>query len=134
MILITYSLEDTPIDHSQYKEDIIKSMVVLVFIWIISFTLGIDFVNAMYRFHILYIIMIIILMRETRRYVYDVKNNTSMVTNIIIGISVLTLSLDYASKIIAKVIRYAYEASKFYLGYNNICSNYDFWRRSWCNF
>ena len=52
-----------------------------------------------------------------------VKSNTSIVTNIIIGISVLTLSLDYANKIIAKVIRYAYEASKFYIGYNSITSN-----------
>ncbi|MCB2299431.1 hypothetical protein [Clostridium tagluense] len=104
MALITYSLEDSPIDHSQYKQDIGKSMVVLVFIWMLSFTLGSDFVNAMYRFHVLYIIMIIILMRETRRYVYAVKSNTSIVTNIIIGISVLTLSLDFANKIIAKVL------------------------------
>ncbi|MBU3126914.1 hypothetical protein LGL55_05565 [Clostridium tagluense] len=104
MALITYSLEDSPIDYSQYKEDINKSMVVLVFIWMISFTLGSDFVNAMYRFHVLYIIMIIILMRETRRYIYSVKSNTSIVTNIIIGISVLTLSLDFANKIIAKVL------------------------------
>ncbi|HEY5588047.1 MAG TPA: hypothetical protein VIK86_03720, partial [Candidatus Paceibacterota bacterium] len=67
-------------------------------------TLGIDFVNAMFRFHILYIIMIIILMREARRYVYDVKSKSSMFTNIIIGISVLTLSLDYANKIMAKLL------------------------------
>ena len=104
MSLITYSLEDSPVDHSQYKEDIGKSMVVLVFIWLLSFTLEIDFVNEMYRFHVIYIIMIVILMREARRYVYDVKSNTSIVTNIIIGISVLTLSLDFANKIIAKVL------------------------------
>ncbi|GCD12503.1 hypothetical protein [Clostridium tagluense] len=104
MALITYSLEDSPIDYSQYRQDIDKSMVVLVFIWMISFTLGSDFVNSMYRFHVLYIIMIIILMRETRRYIYSVKSNTSIVTNIIIGISVLTLSLDFANKIIAKVL------------------------------
>ncbi|MBZ9636870.1 hypothetical protein [Clostridium sp. FP1] len=102
--LITYSLEDSPIDYYQYKQDIDKSMVVLVFIWMASFTLGSDFVNAMYRFHVLYIIMIIILMRETRRYIYSVKSNTSIVTNIIIGISVLTLSLDFANKIIAKAL------------------------------
>ncbi|MGH4122928.1 MAG: hypothetical protein ACREV6_08370 [Clostridium sp.] len=104
MALITYSLEDNPIDYSQYKEDITKSMVVLIAIWVFSFILGTDFVNAMYRFHVLYIIMIIILMRETRRYVYAVKSNTTMVTNIIIGISVLTLSLDYASKIISGLL------------------------------
>jgi hypothetical protein len=104
MILITYALEDASVDYSQYKQDIIKSMVALGLIWIISFTLGTDFVNAMYRFHVLYIIMIIILMRETRRYVYDVKSNASMVTNIVIGISVLTLSLDYGREVIAKLI------------------------------
>ncbi|MBK5239602.1 hypothetical protein [Clostridium sp.] len=95
-----YFLEGAPIDHSQYKEDINKSMVLLIFIWIISFRLGIDFVDEIYKFHILYIIMIIILMRETQRYVHDIKSKTSMVTNIIIGISVLTLSLDYAGKIV----------------------------------
>ena len=115
MILITYSLEDSPIDHLQYKQDVIKSMVVLIFIWLVSFSLGVDFVNAMYRFHVLYIIMIIILMRETRRYVYDVKGKSSMVTNIIIGISVLTLSLDYASQIIAKLIDMLMNLASFIL-------------------
>jgi len=95
-----YFLEGAPIDHSQYKEDINKSIALLIFIWIISFRLGIDFVDEIYKFHILYIIMIIILMRETQRYIYDIKSKTSMVTNIIIGISVLTLSLDYAGKIV----------------------------------
>lgn len=99
-ILTIYFLDDAPIVHSQYKEDINKSIGVLIFIWIISFRLGIDFVDEIYKFHILYIIMIIILMRETQRYAYDIKSKTSMVTNIIIGFSVLTLSLDYASKII----------------------------------
>lgn len=115
MALITYLLEDSPIDHSQYKQDIGKSMVVLVFIWLISFTLGSDFVSAMYRFHVLYIIMIIILMRETRRYVYAVKSNTSMVTNIIIGVSVLTLSLDFANKIIAKSLELLTKLASFIL-------------------
>lgn len=100
IIFTTDFLEDAPIDYSKYKVDINKSMVALVFIWIISFTLGLDFVDKIYKFHILYIIMIIILMRETLRYVYDAKSKTSMITNIIIGISVLTLSLDYAGKII----------------------------------
>lgn len=99
-IFTIYFLEDAPIDHSRYKEDINKSMVALIFIWIISFRLGINFVDEIYKFHILYIIMIIILMRETQRYLYDIKSKTSMVTNIIIGISVLTLSLDYAGKIV----------------------------------
>lgn len=103
MILLTYSLKDANINHSQYRNDIRKSMGVLAFIWLISFALGADFVNTMYRFHILYIIMIVILMRETRRYVYSVKNNTSMATNIIIGISVLSLSLDYANKVFAQL-------------------------------
>ena len=103
MILITYFMDKSPIEYTKYKEDIIKSMVLLLLIWIISFTLGIDFVNAIYRFHILYIIMIIILMRETRRYVYDVKGKNSMVVNIIISVAVLTLSLDYAGKIIEKI-------------------------------
>jgi len=115
MILIVYAMEDAPIDHSQYKEDITKSLVVLVFIWFISFALGSDFVNAMYKFHILYIIMIIILMRETRRYVYDVKNNNSRVTNVIIGISVLALSLDYANKIIAEVLDMLMKLASFIL-------------------
>lgn len=104
MILVTYSLEDNNIDHSQYKDDIVKSMVALAIVWVFSFILGRDFVNALYKFHILYIIMIIILMRETRRYVYGVKNNTSMVTNIIIGTSVLVLSLDYANEIVGKLL------------------------------
>ena len=104
MILITYSLEDSNIDHSQYKEDIVKSVVALAIVWVFSFILGSEFVNAMYKFHILYIIMIIILMRETRRYVYGVKNNSSMITNIIIGTSVLVLSLDYAGEIIGKLL------------------------------
>ncbi|MGH4140331.1 hypothetical protein [Clostridium sp.] len=116
MSLITYSLDDMPIDHSQYKEDIIKSMAALIVIWPISFTLGADFVNEMYRFHILYIIMIIILMRETRRYVYDVKSNTSSVTNVIIGISVLALSLDYANKIIVWLLDMLIKLSSFILG------------------
>ena len=115
MILITYAMEDTPIEHSKYKEDIKKSMVGLVFIWIISFTQGTDFVNEMYKFHILYIIMIIILMRETRRYVYNVNSNGSKLTNIIIGISVVTLSLDYASIIISKVISLLMNLASFIL-------------------
>ena len=115
MILITYSIEDSNIDHSQYKEDIIRSMIALIFVWIISFTLGIDFVNAIYKFHILYIIMVIILMRETRSYVYAVKNNTSMVTNIIIGISVITLSLDYASEFISRVLKLLMQLASFTL-------------------
>jgi hypothetical protein len=116
MILITYSLEDSAVDHSQYKQDITKSIVVLIIIWLVSFTLGVDFVNAMYRFHILYIIMIIILMRETRRYVYDVKSNTSMVTNIVIGASVLALSLDYANEIMAKLLGVIIKLISFMLG------------------
>jgi hypothetical protein len=115
MIVITYSMEDVNIDHSQYKEDINKSMVALAFIWLVSFTLGIDFVNEIYKFHILYIIMIIILMRETRRYVYAVKSNTSMVTNIIIGISVVALSLDYANEIIAKLLDMLMKLASFIL-------------------
>jgi hypothetical protein len=103
MTLITYSMDKSSIEYIKYKEDIIKSMVILLLIWIISFTLGVDFVNAIYRFHILYIIMIIILMRETRRYVYDVKGNNSMAVNVVIAVSVLTLSLDFAGKIIAKI-------------------------------
>jgi len=90
-------------------------MVALAFIWIISFTLGNEFVNAMYRFHILYIIEIIVLMRETRRYVYSVKNNKSIVTNIIIGIAVLILSLDYARKLIAKLLELLMNLASFIL-------------------
>ena len=116
MSLIIYLLEDIPIDHSQYKEDIIRSMAALIFIWLISFTLGADFVNEMYRFHILYIIMIIILMRETRRYVYAVKSSTSSVTNVIIGVSVLILSLDYANKIIVCLLDVSIKLSSFILG------------------
>ncbi|MGH4119412.1 hypothetical protein [Clostridium sp.] len=103
-VFTIYLLEDAPIDHSQYKEDINKSIALLIFIWIISFRLGTDFVDEIYKFHILYIIMIIILMRETQKYVYDIKSKTSMVTNIIIGISVLTLSLDYAGKIVSGLL------------------------------
>jgi hypothetical protein len=99
-IFTIYFMKDTPIVYSQYKEDINKSMFVLIFIWMISFRLGLDFVDEIYKFHILYIIMIIILMRETQRYAYDIKSKTSMVTNIIIGFSVLTLSMNYAGKII----------------------------------
>jgi hypothetical protein len=115
MILVTYSLEDTAVDHSQYKQDIIKSMIVLIFIWLVSFSLGTDFVNAMYRFHIFYIIMIIILMRETRRYVYDVKSNASMVTNIVIGMAVLILSLDYGREVIAKFIEMLMKLASYIL-------------------
>ena len=115
MGLISYLLEDSPVDHAQYKEDIIKSMVALILIWVVSFALGIQFVNAMYRFHIFYIIMIIILLRETRRYVYDVKSNKSMGTNIIIGISVLVLSLDFANKIIAGLLDMLMRLANFIL-------------------
>lgn len=115
MILITYSMDKSSIEYFKYKEDIIKSMVILLLIWIISFILGIDFVNAIYRFHILYIIMIIILMRETRRYVYDVKGNNSMLVNIIIAVSVLTLSLDYAGKIISKILELLMNLAGFIL-------------------
>ena len=115
MALITHSLEDSSIDYSQYKQDIGKSMIALAFIWIISFTLGNEFVNAMYRFHILYIIEIIVLMRETRRYVYAVKNNKSLVTNIVIGIAVLILSLDYARKLIAKLLELLMNLASFIL-------------------
>lgn len=104
MIFVTYSMEDANIDHSQYKEDIRKSVLALIFIWLISFSLGVDFVNDIFKFHILYIIMLIILMRETRKYVYAVKSNKSTVTNIIIGISVAALSLDYANIIISKLL------------------------------
>ena len=127
MALISYSLEDSPVDHAQYKEDIIKSMVALIFIWFISFTLGIHFVNAMYRFHIFYIIMIIILMRETRRYVYDVKSNKSMGTNIIIGISVLILSLDFANKIIAGLLDMLMKLANFILVIIISLLTKDFW-------
>lgn len=113
IILITYSLEESPIDHSQYKEDINKSMVALAFIWLISFTLGIDFVNEIYKFHILYIIMIIMLMRETRGYVYNVKKNRSIVTNTIIVISVTTLSLDFVNKILAKLLDRLMDVASF---------------------
>ena len=115
MIFVTYSMEEANIDHSQYKEDITKSIVALLLIWLISFSLGIDFVNAIYKFHILYIIMIIILMRETRKYVYAVKSNKSMVTNIIIGISIFTLSLDYANNIISKLLELIVELASFIL-------------------
>ncbi|MGV8983938.1 hypothetical protein [Clostridium sp.] len=116
MSLVTYKSEDDPIDHLQYKEDINKSIIALILIWTVSFTLGADFVNAMYRFHILYIIMIIILMRETRRYVYAVKSNTSSVTNVIIGVSVLALSLDYANKIIVWLLDISIKLLSFILG------------------
>ncbi len=115
MALVTYTLENSPVDHTQYKQDIRKSILALGVIWLISFNLGSDFVNEMYRFHILYIIMVIILMRETRGYVYSVKSNTSMVTNIIIGISVVTLSLDFASNIIAKVLGLLMDLTSFIL-------------------
>lgn len=115
MALIAYSLEDSPVDHSQYKVDIGKSMVALAFVWSISFALGSDFVNSMYRFHVLYIIMIIILMRETRRYVYAVKSNTSVVTNVIIGISVITLSLDLSNKIMVKLLDMLLKVASFIL-------------------
>jgi hypothetical protein len=104
MALITYSLEKVPIDYLQYKDDVNKSIFVLLIIWLISFSLGIQFINEIYKFNILYIITIIILMRETRRYVYAIKSNTSMVTNIIICISVISISLDYANVIIAKLL------------------------------
>lgn len=116
MSLVAYSLEDAPIDHSQYKDDITKSMIVLILIWVMSFALGTDFVNKMYRFHILYIIMIIILMRETRRYVYAVKSNTSSITNVIIGISVIAISLDYVNNIIAWCLDILLKLSSFILG------------------
>ena len=104
MVFIIYSLENVPIDYSQYKDDVNKSIIALVFIWLISFSLGIQFINEIYKFNILYIITIIVLMRETRRYAYAIKSKTTMVTNIIIGISVLSISLGYANHIVAKLI------------------------------
>ena len=115
MVLITYSLENVPIDYSQYKDDVNKSIFALVFIWLISFSLGIQFINEIYKFNILYIITIIILMRETRRYVYAIKSNTSMITNIVIGISVLSISLDYTNIIIAKLLEIIMAAATFIL-------------------
>ena len=115
MTFITYSLENVPIDYSQYKEDVNKSLFALVFIWMIAFSFGIEFINDIYKFNILYIITIIILMRETRRYVYSIKSNTSMVTNIIIGISVLSISLDYANIIIAKLLEIIIATATFIL-------------------
>lgn len=116
MILITYGMDKSPVEYSRYKGDIKKSMIVLLLIWIISFFLGTEFVNVMYKFHILYIIMIIMLMREARRYVYDVKgNNKSMVTNVIIAVSVLTLSLDFPSKIIGELIRLLMKLASYIL-------------------
>lgn len=115
MILVTYSMDKSPIEYSKYKEDINKSMIVLLISWIISFTLGIEFVNNIYKFHILYIIMIIILMRESRRYVYDVKGKNSIVTNIVIAVAVLTLSLDYASKIVGELLNLLMKLASFIL-------------------
>ena len=43
------------------------------------------------------------------------KAITSMVTNIIIGISVLTLSLDYANKIIAELLDMLMKLASFIL-------------------
>lgn len=115
MILLTYSMDKSPIEYSKYKQDINKSMIVLLLVWIISFTLGTEFVNNIYKFHILYIIMIIILMRESRRYVYDVKGKNSMATNIVIAVAVLTLSLDYASKIVAELLNLLMKLASFIL-------------------
>jgi hypothetical protein len=111
-----YIQDNAPIDYFKYKDDIKKSMALLLFIWIISFTLGLEFVDEIYKFHIIYIIMIIILMRETRRYEYDVNSKTSTITNIVIGVCVLTLSLDYAGKIVKGILVMLMNLVSFILG------------------
>lgn len=75
-MFVNLAMEELPVDYEEYKSKAKQGAIIIGIISIMSFWLEKSIVDYLYRFFINYIIVTVILLRESRAYYYKVTKST----------------------------------------------------------
>jgi hypothetical protein len=97
--------DEDSIEYSSYRRRVIIGIYSLVAIGIILLAVNGEFRDYLLRFYILFLSSSIILLRESRRFRYNIKGKKSILTNIMVMISVVILSMDKVYNLVSFAIK-----------------------------
>lgn len=81
-VFVNLAMEELPVDYEEYKAKAKQGVIIIVIIAIMSFGLEKAIADYLYRFFINYMIITVILLRESRNYYYKVTRTTKSVEKV----------------------------------------------------
>lgn len=95
--------DENSIEYSTYRRKVMTGIYSLVAIGVVLLAVNVDFRIYLLRFYILFLISSIILLRESRRFRYNVKGKKPILNNLMVMVSVVVLTTDKIFNIISSV-------------------------------
>jgi hypothetical protein len=103
--LVTNSTEDEEIIYNAFKDKAKKALLAAVFTVLLIMFVDLEIVKDIFRFYIVLLISIVILLRETRNYAYSIRNKKGISVNIGLAAGILVLSSDFVFQKVVDLLK-----------------------------
>jgi hypothetical protein len=94
ILIMTDMMAEEDINYEAYKDRGKQSLMIMIGVGLLIPLVDIRLSQSILKFYIIFLISIIVVMREARSYSYKLRNKKSLVINIMISLTVLLMSLD----------------------------------------
>jgi uncharacterized membrane protein len=103
IIITAQKLEKEPVDYNFYKESTKKVFVFFVIFGILSLVVDKVIAEGLYRYYVFLILTRVLLLRESRRFVFKIRDKKSRVYNFFISAAIILMSFNNGYLLIKKV-------------------------------
>lgn len=105
IVLMVSSFEDEDINYEAYKSRARNGLIFILFMGILMPFVDLNLSKSILKFYIMYLISNIVVMREARSYAYKLRNKQGMITNALISIVILLMSVDRVFNLLIGAIK-----------------------------
>lgn len=94
ILIMTDMMAEEDINYESYKDRGKQAILIMIGVGLFIPLIDIKLSQSILKFYIIFLISIIVVMREARSYSYRLRNKKSLAINIVISLAVLIMSLD----------------------------------------
>lgn len=115
MVLLFFRLDEEDVQYELYRDRAKSTIIALVFLGIVMPLINKDIMLGIFRFYILYLVVIVLTLREARRFANKLQNKNTMMTNIMIVVFIMLCTTDTVYKLIVMIFSWVWKGFNFVL-------------------
>ncbi len=112
-MIYSLTIENDNITYYQCKRTLTNGLYLIVPIGVIGIVFRSDLIMYLFRAYMFYLILMIITFRESLRYMYNIRNKSSIYVNLGIVLGIVALCQDYAFNLFNKAITWIFGGISF---------------------